>query len=592
MSYKKMLSAFTAVLMSAACMLPYSAIAAENDTAVSVSAESQSAQDENSGYEKLEFKDNTVNRITEDIDGYIYDLFVRTEEPHESPKLPSLTQKGNGAFSADLFYDEYVSASAGKRFDNVPSGDHNYCIRFEYTNEPTVSKHAKVILHDPDITLYFYDISETESQKRFSKYAGTLELNGEEYIVEHDSYHSGGDFRFYHVRSDESMSGDKITSTFPLYALIHAAKEFGLETGSIYEISAEISGYDTAETVTILKNEIYEDEVSLLDKEEPYKVGADISQRIQSDIVFDNFDYYCPEYFLLDGSRMNAFSKGRFSGEYKKPKYPLSKTYCEFSTLYNFENLTVPDVGKAQDIRIDYSVNDDLTGKYGIYFDAMLQSPTSAGSVRKSFAVAEKIAGADTEEFFNSFEEELGNNHLDLKSTDFIRTYTAGGHEYDLYKGCYRFYGCFNSYDEIRYIAFRKDSSDDEKLESSISLCEHLSQLDELSGQDIPVYNLLMGIRTLDAEGKFDVTKQDISVIDRTAAPEIVRGDFNGDMHIDSMDVARARTELLKSMSKENEDIPVYADINLNGKFDVADIVMLQSFVLGKIKAFPTAEAE
>ena len=140
-------------------------------------------------------------------------------------------------------------------------------------------------------------------------------------------------------------------------------------------------------------------------------------------------------------------------------------------------------------------MNDDLTGKYGIYFDAMLQSPTSAGSVRKSFAIAEKIAGADAEEFFNSFEEELGNNHLDLKSADFIRTYTAGGHEYDLYKGCYRFNGCTNSHDEIRYIAFRKGSSDDEKLESSISLYDHLSQLDELSGQDLGLYIVLLWFR-------------------------------------------------------------------------------------------------
>lgn len=40
-------------------------------------------------------------------------------------------------------------------------------------------------------------------------------------------------------------------------------------------------------------------------------------------------------------------------------------------------------------------------------------------------------------------------------------------------------------------------------------------------------------------------------------------------------------------MSNDSADIPGYADVNLNGKFDVADIVMLHSFVLGKIKSFP-----
>ena len=594
MRSKRILSAVTAVLMAAACMLPCTAIATDGEAAVTAATDTADA------YETLSYDDISKNVISRDIDGYFYRLEKITSSGAEhSTVFPTLTPKGNGAFSADLSYTGFAIASSGKKYKEAYNGEHNYCINYEFKEPPggiydNIRVRAKAVLSEPEAELSFYDISETNAAKKMSNYIGTIEMNGETYLVAADRYTYASYYRFYRVRSDEEMENKIHSCSYPVYALIDAAKTMGLETGRLDEISVVADSGNGSDTVEILKNEIYEDETSILDKEEPYKIGADLSKGSFAGIIIDNYEFYCDDYFISYGSKMNAFTKGRFTGEYKAPPHQLNKVYAEFSSMYKFEEQSEPNVGKKQDISIDYSLNDKLKGKYGIFYDAYLNNDTSdpmGPIVYRYFDVAEKISGMDVEEFFKTFETVLGNNHLDLKSVDPLKTYTLNGHEYDLYRGYYKYYGCAGNHEEIRYLAVRKDSAEDEKIENTLNFFDHMKQLDDFSDSDTKVYVLSLIFRTIETEGTFEVTKQNISVIDKNAAPEVIRGDFNGDDRIDSMDVSRARTELLKSMrNDENADIPVYADVNLNGKFDVADIVMLQSFVLGKIKSFPEAK--
>ena len=69
--------------------------------------------------------------------------------------------------------------------------------------------------------------------------------------------------------------------------------------------------------------------------------------------------------------------------------------------------------------------------------------------------------------------------------------------------------------------------------------------------------------------------------------PEVIAGDFNNDRIINTLDIIPARQALISVTSDENAEVKEYMDINKSGRFDVADIVMLQSFVIGKIKQFP-----
>lgn len=68
----------------------------------------------------------------------------------------------------------------------------------------------------------------------------------------------------------------------------------------------------------------------------------------------------------------------------------------------------------------------------------------------------------------------------------------------------------------------------------------------------------------------------------------IIYGDLDGDRCITSLDIIIMRKGLLSDFSDSN--VKKAADIDQNGKPEVADLVQLQSFVLGRINAFEVVE--
>ena len=81
---------------------------------------------------------------------------------------------------------------------------------------------------------------------------------------------------------------------------------------------------------------------------------------------------------------------------------------------------------------------------------------------------------------------------------------------------------------------------------------------------------------------------------DTEVASEEIIGDFNGDNTIDSLDLIVARKALIAQFSDDAKPAPnkpasKKMDVNKNGSFEIADIVMFQSFVMGKISTFPEA---
>ena len=72
------------------------------------------------------------------------------------------------------------------------------------------------------------------------------------------------------------------------------------------------------------------------------------------------------------------------------------------------------------------------------------------------------------------------------------------------------------------------------------------------------------------------------------SSPELIYGDLDGDKMISSFDEVIMRKGLINGFQDNN--IKKAADIDQNGKAEVADLVQLRSFIIGKIQEFTAAE--
>lgn len=72
-------------------------------------------------------------------------------------------------------------------------------------------------------------------------------------------------------------------------------------------------------------------------------------------------------------------------------------------------------------------------------------------------------------------------------------------------------------------------------------------------------------------------------------APDFILGDINSDGSIDSFDIVLARKGLINGGFADITAAKA-ADVNQDGKYSVADTVLIQQFVLGTIKSFPKEE--
>ena len=78
------------------------------------------------------------------------------------------------------------------------------------------------------------------------------------------------------------------------------------------------------------------------------------------------------------------------------------------------------------------------------------------------------------------------------------------------------------------------------------------------------------------------------TAIDGPKAEKIITGDINGDERIDCFDITAARRALI-SGEFSGSRAEKAADTDKNGKFETADLVLLQKYILGQIKEFPEA---
>ena len=175
---------------------------------------------------------------------------------------------------------------------------------------------------------------------------------------------------------------------------------------------------------------------------------------------------------------------------------------------------------------------------------------------------------------------------------EYVKTYTSGGHTYDLYKVNYTIssFGGATKYEA--FAAVRKDQQAGGRLRGAVDVTDHLIKIGDEELSTTPLTEFTLAIDTKLSTGSIEAAHA-ISFDTEVASEEII-GDFNGDNTIDSLDLIVARKALIAQYSDDAKPAPnkpasKKMDVNKNGSFEIADIVMLQSFVMGKINTFPEA---
>ena len=445
--------------------------------------------------------------------------------------------------------------------------------------------YAKIVMESPESTLEFKNITEDELKtQKINNYTGTIEAEGETYLVARkkgnilynttfaEIEESYNDYTFYHVSREENIPDEGFV--FPLYELIQEAKHFGLVTGNLRSITLDNNNYNCNCELSALQNK---------DKDISCKVYSEISKRYMGYMVLDGYDYYSPEYYVIYGSEMIARPNGCFTINAEEFRIPPTSSYVDSYMEKNLSRTSFYELNAKNNISIDYQVSDSIEGKYSIMYKFYLPDPEA--NKRISFSIAEKLSGMSAEELFKSYEKSIGiGNTLTFVQSELVKSYTSGGHEYDLYKGSYKFFGEFSSYTEDSYIAVRKDTTDSDSYGNSINVYEHMSNIEELPN-DTEVYSVELSFHNCTAVGTLDFTRNDIRFVS-TEAPEVITGDLNGDGRIDSFDVIIARNAIISVTDSKDAKTNEKMDLNKDGCFSVADMVLLQSFVLGKTKTF------
>ena len=615
MRSKKAVSALTALLMTISCIssVPVTAedtgTAAEENIAEENTAEEAAEElpeaDEEDKYAKIEY-DEDNSTITKEIDGYFYEL-TDFKEPWATLPVehtPYLIPKEDGTFYADLSFEYSAGAAVGKRYGDAEDIlDHNYWISFKYEKDESaneiqggLSNNIRIAawaeLHDPDVSIRFYDMAESAYETcHFSYYAGTVILDGEKYIVEREKYNGSSAFTYFHICSDEAMESKVREFTYPVSDLIKASKDLGLDAGKLYEISVKTDNVRSTGWVDVLKNDIYEEDFSLLDKDGAFELYADMHRTAITPAEIDKYDFYSQNYYLDCGSSMTAYNNGRFTLESVDPQEELEDSAFDFGSCFDVDRTFMKKMKVRKETNIDYSIKDGLNGSYGIVFDVEVPELDKRNEVRYYLDVVEKLSDIDAEDFFKSYQIQYNIKQTVLNSVDLIKSYTSNGHEYDLYKCCYTHYG-FGSdiygakYDQIRYFAVRKDCNDDEVFADHVNLYDHYSEISDFENIEGKLQKVRLNLHICKAEGSFEAERFELRYQDRNAA-DIIKGDFNNDKRVDSMDVITARAALVQQIDGGEFEGSEYSDININNEFDIGDVLLLQSYVIGRITEWP-----
>ncbi|WP_028516603.1 dockerin type I repeat-containing protein [Ruminococcus flavefaciens] len=563
--------------------------------------------------EKLSFNENGdpvtyQNELMKNLDGYRYSLqtsdsgYPYTQDEvgryhitsHENNSF--ITPKRNGTLSATVSDGIFGTVSSGKEFDGkTPLLAKDYRLDYEYSvkkSEPTEiaddeeevydsspAAAASVWTIEPYVKLNYQE--STNIDKECIHYFGTVETDGEIYdiyqtdVYEMDMEPLGFDdkqdfnsYLFVHVNKEENISKEVKKGSFPITKLVKAAKAYGIEVGNIARIDLNIH-LRGEYTMDILKNDITVNEFSPTEPDNNSSIYVDVSK--SSNVV--KIDPYT--FKAITTGYMYGYENGCFSA-YSNGSHEAEYTAGIQKSNDGRHRLDPDKVTKAyykieKEFNECYQVNYKITSEYNSIYKTINIIENS-----KNYAIEWNL-GSYMVGMLRSPEE---------PAPELIKTYTSGGHTYDLYKESVAYSGCFNTNYYDTYVSVRQDQEEGDVLEGCIDFQDHLNKIEEGIIDKLNVSSISLEVSAVNEIGSVKALKNDI-FFDTLDVPWTIVGDFNDDLCVDSLDVVAAKKALLSEKSEENSYYPAYKDINRNGTFDIADIVMLQEYVLGKIKSFP-----
>ena len=544
------------------------------------------------------------HELMKNLDGYRYSLqafdsgvpeeqdelgrYVFTSHENNSYIIP----KPNGTLTAKVSDGLFGTISSGKEFDGKTSVyDKDYHLDYEYTVKAgnkddaaeldevsTPAAVATVWTLDPYVQLDYQE--STDISPFYGDYYATIMIDGEKYEIRSSyitssrdreplgfSYNKGSDY-YYIVHIVDEDNSEVKKGSFPITALAEALKDYGVELGDLARVDLSITGLGEY-TADILKNEITAEEVS---ETNPYnsELYADVA-RSRNGVKIGKYLFNCNSDGYMYGYEKGCFSAGSDSARWSQ-----------------FE----AGIQKKSDGRHRIDPDKELTAKYSIenkYKDNYQLEYELSGSCNGRYQNVHIVENGKN----NPIEWNLMNSVAGMYRTppesepEFIKNYTAGGHKYDLYKDSVAFSGCFStSYYDV-YVSVRQDQDEGEVIEGVVDFKEHLNVIDETLLDKMSVNSIYLIASSNAESGTVKALKNDIS-FDTLDVPWNILGDFNDDLRVDSLDLIEARKAIVKMTSEEKKYSPIEMDTNQNGGFDIADIVLLQSYILGKVKSFPS----
>ncbi|OPZ19612.1 MAG: hypothetical protein BWZ04_02390 [Firmicutes bacterium ADurb.BinA205] len=509
---------------------------------------------------------DSSNPITELEDGR-YEI-----TPHEDNSW--FTPHGNGGFTTQVTDGMTSTVLAGKEYDDGTSlTDHNFRLNYEYSiSDPDIIPSAYVWLTDPSRRYIFSD-RKIPDYDSFNHYLGTISLPEGDF----DLYGTGDSnleispdgerptFEYLFTRHTDDTAKPEpdavVKGSYPIYALIQAAEKFGVGSGNVKRITFGTACYSKGYKLDVIKNEIAEDAVSVLDQYDPANSYADVP-------LFDTVNLPPYSYSMSgnqDSCTMTARDNGCFTGKAMGKKS---------SFIANYNNKVTYD--PYHDVIMKYKADIKMDGEHNLVYSLYIPDKKDYNVTRNVHIIEEnnELPISERTYFFSGMGNTLTDDDFEL-----IKTYEANGHKYDLYYNYSKYYGCFNTNITESYICVRKDQPKGTETEGTINLSEHLKQIDALAEKSIDLNLIELTITGTDGTAELLMNEVENPV---RSEPQPVAGDINLDGCIDSLDVISAKKALISSAEPGKN-----LDVNKNGTFEIADVVLLQSYVLGKITSFP-----
>ena len=288
----------------------------------------------------------------------------------------------------------------------------------------------------------------------------------------------------------------------------------------------------------------------------------------------------------FSGFMYSGFKTGYMHG-YKDGAFSASIVESDegyFDSSLRLDEGVAYNADSNKHITVDYKFEHTLDKKY----QAALRTGGMYDNVARELFIIENSNDFDINE--NIYAPSAFDYYATPKDPKFeyVKSYTSGGHEYDLYKVNYRINNFGGSTEYVYYATVRKDQQSGGKLTGTADITDHLIKIGDEALLSTPLTEFTISVDVRETTGTVDAFYK--VNLDKEVIAEDIIGDFNGDDTIDSMDLIAARKTLIAQFSDEKKPAPKKMDLNKNGSFEIADVVVLQSYIMGKIDSFPNGK--